>query len=499
MRYTNKVIMDMPLEKMESMADSFSKVADSKVLTDGEALELKTQILSFGNALTKCGNGHLVPPELKPSIEAFEKADFDIKKLPANMKMSLDKTYNDLKVVCDKHPGEFKNTQAKLYCNIYNFFNNATNLKFLNRIRKDPIVKKSNLSKESFDNDDEYISYESLERWLANTNDDYSFEGIIGATTATMNAIKAGVISLTGSVSGTLVTIQTVATIVAVLLVIAIILLSVLLLTNMQYKAELADILKHITGSDAVEENGTKTIRSDAPYVAAKNMVMHTNPLTKNMLYKPCAGALSSFNKICNKGYQWFDKTLTSAKNVKSKEDLDHSQEVLPAFLIKAGAIISGASIPFWIIFSIVCVLIFIKPAVYFIYRTKLKGYEFFKEEADMLLVNIEDIEERLKNTTSQAEKDRLSKIIEKQRAVYHNLSAIASWFYKTQQDAAVDTRDDLRDDDSINYDQYIEEVDKENSVVAVAQNDTSYDPSDDPVNVSNTNNTQQRKPIVIF
>ena len=116
----------------------------------------------------------------------------------------------------------------------------------------------------------------------------------------------------------------------------------------------------------------------------------------------------------------------------------------------------------------------------------------FFKEEAQMLESNVDDLKARAESCTNPIEKERLKKIIEKQTKIYTNLSAIADHFYKAQQDAAVDARDDIRECDSIDYDK----ITDENGINE--ENPEQYDSSIDPVEQTNSSNGSQ-KPIVIF
>jgi hypothetical protein len=472
----NKDILNMPLEKMNAITESFSKVSEGKVLSRHEEVELQSQVLSFGRTLSKCSNGHIIPPEFKSIVAEFEKVDYDFTKLPLNLKISIDKTYEDLKTVCEKHSGEFKNTHAKLYCNIYEFFNNATNLKFINRIRKDPIAKEIDKSKESLD-------FRSLELWLSDKREE-SNEGI-----GTFGAIKGAFLGLSTEVSSTLITVQGLMSIIAFLLVVLALLLTTLIIINIQYKIELSEILKHLSD---VNENPNS---EDTQYVAAKNMISHTNPLTKNIFYKPVAGALNTYNKIASGGYEWFNKMLIAAKNNKlrknSKEDFSKSNEAAVA----GAAAVAGLSAPFWIIFSIIALMIFIKPAVYFVYRLKLKIYEFFNNEAEMLMVNIEDLKAQINNTTSKSEKARLQKIIDKQLKIYNNMSAIANAFYKAEQTASMDARDDTREDDNVNYEEVVNNTQDE-SVQEIS--DTTYSTDTDPITATDTTSTTP-KPTVIF
>jgi hypothetical protein len=478
MKLRNKDILDMPLEKMDGMVDSFSKISESKVLTTGETLELKTQILSFGRAITKCGDGHVIPPEMKPIIKDFEKANFEISKLPLTLKNSLSSTYDDFKRLLANNSNEFNKTQAGLYCKIYEFFLNPVNVKFINRIQKDKSSKKLGLSGEDY-------SFESLEEWISDSESTEAFGSIA--------AIKSAFATLSSNITSTLLTVKSLAAIIAFLLILVAILLTTLVVINMQYKAELADILKRLS------EN--KLNNDAAIYQAAKNMVDHTNPLTKNLYYKPVNGCLASFSKICDKGYQWFDKSLNSANSGKleddSKESLDptKSEEILPGFVTSAVSVISKATIPFWIIFSLVLIMIFIKPAVYLVYKLRLKVSEFLKEESEMLKVNIFELQKQYEETTSEIEKARLDKIINKQIAVYNNMASFANKIYADQQVAAINSRDEIRIDDKIDYDKIVEE----NESVDDTTNSPVQDSSLDPINNTSDQTQKPRQSVVIF
>lgn len=479
MKIRNKDILDMPLEKMDGMVDSFSKISESKVLTTGETLELKTQILSFGRAITKCGDGHVIPSEMKPIIKDFEKANFEISKLPLTLKNSLSSTYDDFKRLLANNSNEFNKTQAGLYCKIYEFFLNPVNVKFINRIQKDKSSKKLGLSGEDY-------SFESLEEWISDSESTEAFGSIA--------AIKSAFATLSKNMTSTLLTVQSLTAIIAFLLILVAILLTTLIAINMQYKAELADILKRLS------EN--KLNNDAAIYQAAKNMVDHTNPLTKNLYYKPVNGCLASFSKICDKGYQWFDKSLNSANSGKleddSKESLDHtkSEEILPGFVTSAASVISKATIPFWIIFSLVLIMIFIKPAVYLVYKLRLKVSEFLKEESEMLKVNIFELQKQYEETTSEIEKARLDKIINKQIAVYNNMASFANKIYADQQVAAINSRDEIRIDDKIDYDKIVEENGSTSTDVPA---DSLPIKSLDPIDNTNDQTQKPRQSVVIF
>jgi hypothetical protein len=122
--------------------------------------------------------------------------------------------------------------------------------------------------------------------------------------------------------------------------------------------------------------------------------------------------------------------------------------------------IFAGVSFtPVIVVVSIILIIIMIKPIVYAIYRWKLKCKEFFDDEADMVNLNIEELEDMKLKATSDAEKQRLQKIIDKQRKIARNLAAMGNFFYKTQSNAAMDARDDVRDDDNTQYGDVIDQT----------------------------------------
>ena len=162
MFFKTKEIFAMDNDKLSNMMDSYLRVPESKVFSKSEDLAIKASVLSFGKTVTQCGKGHIVPVEFKSIVKEFEDVNYDITKLPYITSKSFKKTYDDLKTVCENHK-EFKNTQAKLYCNIYDFFSNATNIKFISRLKKDPIVKNITSS--------ESLDLESIEEWLSEADD----------------------------------------------------------------------------------------------------------------------------------------------------------------------------------------------------------------------------------------------------------------------------------------------------------------------------------------
>lgn len=480
-KLSNKDIFTMNGGKLDEMMDSVSRVPESKVFSKHEDLSIKASILSFGKTVTQCSKGHMVPVEFKGIVKQFEEANYDVAKLPYVTMKSFKKTYDDLKTVCANH-NEFKNTQAKLYCDIYEFFSNAANLKFLSRLRKDPIMKEVS-SKESLD-------MESIEAWLNEYDaEDEKSQEAFGAIGATIASIKASFLTLSTTLNSTMLSIQALTTLISVLMIIIGVLLVILIVINLNYKSELSNILAILAENDIND----KTSNEDCNYKAAKNMCENTNAMVKNFVFKPAKTCLNGVSTITSKAYNWFDKVLTAAKNKKlAKESLDPEQS--EEFLI--GGLIS---IPVFIVLILVLIMSLIQPAVYFFYHLRLKGYEFLSDECEMIEANMADLRREMANATSEQEKARIAKIIEKQKGICERMAAFANILYKSEVDAAMDTRDDTRKDDNTDYRQIAEDMGNATTSDGDSTDTGAYNPETDPTQVTETSDSGSNKPVVIF
>ena len=94
-------------------------------------------------------------------------------------------------------------------------------------------------------------------------------------------------------------------------------------------------------------------------------------------------------------------------------------------------------------------------------------------------------------------EKDRLSKIIQKQRVWVKNMTAWANMFYKSEVDASSDTMYEIRQDEKIDFDEiaYDQEKAEEESNDELSGEepvvDKTIDIEDEP--------TPTNKPVVLF
>lgn len=456
MNITGKDIIEMPIDKLDGFNKKMSSLTNSRTFNKNEERELMSQVLSFSNMLHKCGNGHIIPPEIKPLIKDFEKCNFDIRKLPRNLQESLRSTYFDLRGVIGEKSAEFKGTSAETYCRIYEFFGDARNLRFIDRIRKDPVMKKSGISTEA------YFSLEALEEWISTDQSEEAFGvGTIGAVKAAANGIAglstaatSQIGGVAASVAGAKTAIVTLGVIVAILMVAVLALVVVMMIINAKYKSELHEILRNITSDDVKNAGGPQGSRRRNAAIAAKAMWDKTSPLTKNVMYKPMGNVVSSLSNLSSKGYHSMDGMLKTAARFKGSRESYSPEESREIAVVAA----LGATIPVFIIVAVILLIMMIKPAVYAIYNLKLKLHQFFQEEADLLNMNVENLTGDLEYAPTEQERKRIQKIIDKQKNTAARMANWANIFYKVTNDAAMDARDDIRENDAQNYDAVIDQ-----------------------------------------
>ena len=139
-----------------------------------------------------------------------------------------------------------------------------------------------------------------------------------------------------------------------------------------------------------------------------------------------------------------------------------------------------------------------IRACIYHFKSWRIRMNTFFEEQIETTNGNIEYlIELRDKPTTSQMEKDRLNKIIQKQRVWIKNMTAWANMFYKSEVDASSDTMYEIRQDEKVNFDEiaYDQEKAEEESNDELSGEepvvDKTIDIEDEP--------TPTNKPVVLF
>lgn len=482
MKITNESIIKASNDQIMKMVKDTERLANNKELNPRELRESQEQILSFGKMLQKCGNGHIVPPELKPIVKEFEMNGMDINKVKPSLKNDLTMVYSDLKLACMEHPGDLKNTPAETYCKLYEFFNNKTNIDFMQKLKQSKFLKKEMGTED--------LSIDSMESWLAEERSEEIF------------GIKSAVATAAGAIGGLTASTHFVLAVLVVSLILITTFLIILCVVSMQYKSELTKILAKLSEQE-VKEKGAKGARKAAAFTAATEMSANMGPLAKQMIYKPIDGAINTAENMINKSKTWFDKTLKDAeakRGIFAKESFDQSEE---GVFTTVGATVAGAAsgisfTPVIVVVSVILLIIMIKPVVYSIYRWKLKCREFFDDEADMVNLNIEELEEMKLKAPTDAEKQRIQKIINRQKKVATNLAAMANFFYKTQNNAALDARDDTREDDGTAYGDALDDT------VSTNPDSTSDDtPNDDRTSDGAGSNgsppPSDGRPVILF
>ena len=483
MKITNESIIKASNDQIMKMVKDTERLANNKELNPKELRESQEQILSFGKMLHKCGNGHIVPPELKPVVKDFETHGMDIKKIKPSLRNDFAMAYSDLKAACTEHPGDLKNSPAETYCKLYEFFNKDANIEFMQKLKQSKFLKKEMGTED--------LGIDSMESWLAEERSEEIF-GIKGAVAAATGAI-GGLSASTSFVSAVLV----------VSLILVTTFLIILCVLTMQYKSELTKVLAKLSEQE-VKEKGAKGARKAAAFTAATQMSANMGPLAKQMLYKPVNGAVSTAENMITKSKSWFDKTLKDAeakRGIFAKESVDQSEE---GVFGTVGATIAGVAggisfTPIIVIVSVILLIIMIKPIVYSIYRWKLKCREFFDDEADMVNLNIEELEEMKLKAPTEAEKQRIQKIIDKQKKVAANLAAMANFFYKTQNNAALDARDDTRDDDGTPYGQALDDTTSTNPDTTSSDNGPNDDRTSDGASSNGSTQPSDGRPVILF
>lgn len=134
-------LINIPTEKFKSVFESLNSISEGRQITDEEDIELRAQIKAFNNAMNKASKGHLVSPEFLPTVEAFEKAEFSLAKLPDHISSSLTKTYNDFCELKDEELPVGTKATVNLYCNIYNLFTNNVLCNVIRRFKASKTFK----------------------------------------------------------------------------------------------------------------------------------------------------------------------------------------------------------------------------------------------------------------------------------------------------------------------------------------------------------------------
>lgn len=464
MIHKTSVIIEKSQDDLEKDLVTAANIPDSKVFTKSEEVEIKSQFAAFQYTVEKCSMGHLCPPEFKGIVSEFEHAGYDIEKLSPATKNSLKQTYNDLKYACENDSRIQKNSAANVYCTIFEFLSGTTAKTLFNRLKNSKAAKKFAISKED-------LSVEGLQNALMeynhNMNDIYaaSMEGKIAeflkSGTSFINTGTATFKTMPSTFAG----IKDLLVIVVFILLVLLVLIIALTVINMAYTTELSKLLSELTSVEIKQLGGSENTRKSKVIEAANNMNTKTPIGVNKLLFKPAALSVKFLDKNIKKNSKVFNDIIDETdKSVEAFENFDMSKEdgtsealktIMDFIKTKSKWIIIPA-----VVFAIVKVIFpMIRGSLYFVKHFGLKASTFFKEQAEWVDLNVESlIEKRDDVNTTEEERKRLDKIIAKQQAWGRRLSSWANHFYKSQIEAANDARDEIREEEKIDFDKFGED-----------------------------------------
>ena len=477
-------------EQFEKQLDLFDSIPKSKVLSKSEEFELRKSIIEYQYTLNKCADGRIVSAELQPIVNEFEAADYNIDNLRPAVKNSLQSTYEELKFAIESDPKSFKNTTAKLYCELYEMFKMNKASEAMKRMKNTKFFKSNKLSKESF-------SVESLEAFIAENGSVKSTEGFLD-NFFTKLLHKSQVPAASISIQATML-------LVSVLLLLTTIAVITLCVINAQYKAELVRILDKLSDEE-IKNKGSLKCRQDNVKAAALNMEANTPAITKQTLIKAAKYSIRQINGFAKADYSELDKSVEEFNDycndivVQSKEGvsdkvLEFTKPLYQKFIEfvtkwKTGIIAIGMIIGF-----IKVGIPLIRAAIYHFKSWRIKMSNFFEEQTDLTNANVEYlVEQRDDPSTSPMEKERLNKVIQRQRVWIKNMTAWANLFYKSEIDAGSDTMYEIRQDERVNFDEIASKQEQEESDSIDELNNVGT-----TVEEPNVEQTPSNKPVVLF
>ena len=488
-------ILKLNNDQFDKQLDMFDAIPKSRVLSKAEEHELRKSLIEYEHTLNKCKDGKIISSELRPIVDEFEAADYNLDKLKPHVRNSLQNTYEELKYCIENDAQTFKHSSAKLYCDLYEMFKLNKASEAINRMKKTKFFKSSKLSRESF-------SIESLENYLVENGQLRSTEGFLD-NFFTKLLHKSQIPAASDSIQYGMFLVS----IVLILITISIIALCII---NAQYHAELVKILDKLSDDD-VKNKGALKCRQDNVKEAALAMEQNMPNLTKQTIIKASKYSIRQINQLSKADYSALDKSVEEF-NQECNDIIAQSEEgaigdkiiqiakpLYDKFITfvtkwRSGIIAVGA-----IIAVIKVGIPLIRACIYHFKRWRIRMSTFFEEQIETTNANIEYLRElRDKPTTSQMEKDRLNKIVQKQRVWIKNMTAWANMFYKSEVDASSDTMYEIRQDEKVDFDEiaYDQEKAEEESNDELSK---PIEDSDDTTIDIETEPTPTNKPVVLF
>lgn len=446
-----KSILTQTTSQVSSSMDKLLNLPESKTLNKDEQKEVLTGLASFIGTLKKQSKSGLIPPELKDISNAFEKANYDITRMPKEFASSLKRTYEDFSEVIKQEPGYFKDRAAKAYCDSYELFTGVKFKNFVNKLKSSKGVKKILHSKENYN-----PSIESFDAYISSTNYDQSEEAIdpFGIGKALGGAAS--------EFNGLMTSVNTLSSIVIISVVIISIMIICMCIMSSMYQDKLIEAIEAITES----QTGKKLDKS----AVVKNMEESMPKATKTFLVKPTIGCTKFINKITEpKTFNGISKgidTLDKYSDQVSKENYDQSEEFFLSGMIAGLATFAAANpivIAVGVIAALILVVHLLRAAIYWVGHFRLKISTILKEQSEIIDTNIIALIDKANDpSTPKSEKERLLKVIERQKNMAKNLSGMSDAIYKTEASANADTSYDLKEDSKINYDKIVDETNRQ-------------------------------------
>ena len=445
-----KSFINTPVEKIQQTISNNFSTTGSKVYTDSETHAFNIAKMSFAFTLEKCcSKGGFVNPATRDFVSNFERAGYDISKMDADIFSQLSAVYNDFQY--GKSNG-VENASSKLYCNIYELFSGAKFKEMAAIVTSSPFFKQNRISMESIYEDSEFLgrldaavnSYiKSGEHWdksyekfveyaldIYHNDNSQSSEGIFSAMTS-------GLKTTTDAISG-------ISSVLIIMTVIITTLLIVLGLIFIHYTRSLNEAIKIL----AEKETGKKVIsknRYDRVMEAIVDCDSKVAPVTKSMLYKPASLGVNYVTESLKFDTNVVKKSLDlvySATNGKESLNNEESRE-------DGGILIAAITV------AVILVIIPVaRLCCYWIHHFDVQLRLFFKENKEMLSMNIDELLERYNDpSTPPAEKKRLEAIIKRQEAWCQTLAKWSKTTYASQLETSRKVEREIRQDDSRDFD----------------------------------------------
>lgn len=449
---SKKLLKEKSIDQLSDSMDKILDLPESKTLSKDEQREIPSSVASLSHTLGKTSKSGIVPASFKAISRNFEKAGYDINKMPKEYVESFKRTYDDLSVVVKENPGYFKNKASKAYCDAYELMTGAKFKTFVNKMKSSKTVKKAMNSTESLNDDP--LSMESLQIAVSDLCRDTNIESKEflgeGLLAKILTPVASELTSFTSSI-GTL----------SIVIIVAIIIISILIicicLVSSMYQQRVVEAIEVIC------ENKDKANASNImnKFEIAKAMEDKIPPATNIYLIKPMTITTKYMNKLTEpKQFIKFSKSLDEADKIdSSKEDLNQSEEsaVGIASVVAATAsvhpIIIGASI----VAGLLLIIPMVRSASYWLRHFTFDVSNLLKDQNELIVNNVEVlIVKRNDPNTPQSEKDRLDRIIERQSNIAKTLLNLSDKFYKNELVANVEAECELKQDDTIDFENVV-------------------------------------------